>query len=110
MAVLEEAYNKKLSKHAANVTTIGGQFYPLVLSVTGVWHPYSLRRLRKLSGSAAARRGRTETEGWKTLLARLGCALARGNALILKPPEAQCTPKPQKNRVLTLVELFKTDL
>ena len=52
--------------------------------MTGVWHPDSLRRLRELSGYAAARRGRTETEGWKTLLVRLGCALARGNALILK--------------------------
>ena len=93
LAVLEEAYHKKLSKHAAEVTRIGGQFYPLVLSVTGVWHPDWLRRLRELSGYAAARRGRTETEGWKTLLARIGCALARGNALILKAARSAMHPE-----------------
>lgn len=44
----------------------------------------SLRRLRELSGYAAARQGRPEMEYWKTLLARLGCALGKGNALNLK--------------------------
>ena len=82
--VLNGAFNKKVLKHGADVSKAGGRFVPLVVSVTGVWHQESLRELHKLAEFAATRQGKSETEAWKLLLARLGCSLAKGNECVLK--------------------------
>ena len=80
---LDVAYRSKLTKHGPDVSAAGGRFVPLVLSTMGVWHGDSLRELRSLSNYVATRRGVTENESWKLLIAELSCALAKGNSRIL---------------------------
>ena len=89
---LDSAYRRKSEKHAACVSEFGGRFVPLVVSSTGAWHADSLRELRKLSNYASARKGIPESDGWKSLLAKVGCALARGNALIISSARSLLRP------------------
>ena len=51
------AHRKKIEKHGAHVARVGGQFFPLVVSTTGVWHPDSLTRLRELVRYASTSQG-----------------------------------------------------
>ena len=97
VSVLNEAYRRKVDKHGADVARTGGRFVPLVVNTTGVWHPDSLTRLRELSRYALARNGSSESESWKALLTRLGCALARGNTLVLKTARLQMQPNVGNN-------------
>ena len=70
---------------------------PLDVSTTGVWHPDSLMQLQELSRYASARNGSSESESWKALLAKLGCALTRGNTLVLKTACPQMEPNVGNN-------------
>ena len=92
ISFLGVAHRKKIEKHGADVARVGGQFFPLVVSTTGVWHPDSLTRLRELARYASTRQGISESESWKALLARLGCALAKGNELVLRAARRQMQP------------------
>ena len=81
--VLNGAYSKKVNKHGADVESVGGRFVPLVVTTTGVWHPEFLRELRAFFRYASIRQGEPEEVSWKQLLARLGCALEKGNEAVL---------------------------
>ena len=59
-------------------------FVPLVVSVTGTWNGDSLRELRALSSRVASRAGEHEDHSWRNFLAEIGCALAKGNALVIE--------------------------
>ena len=60
-----------------------GRVVALAVSATWLWHGDSLKELRLLSRYTSSRAGISENEGWKTLLAEVGSALARGNSVIL---------------------------
>ena len=62
------------TKHGADVERVGGQYFPLVVSTTGVWHPDSLKRLQEMARYALMSYGVSECESWKALLDRLGYA------------------------------------
>ena len=83
-SVLRTAFNKMIAKHEADVLRVRGRFVPLIFSTTGSWYPDSLRELRKIATYVSTRRGNSESESWRLLLAKIGCELARGNALVLR--------------------------
>lgn len=84
LSVLCTAFNNKIAKHEADVLRVGGRFVSLVVSTFGAWYPDSLRELRKIATYVSTRRGNSESESWRLLLAKVGCAMARGNALVLR--------------------------
>ena len=98
-------FNRKIVKHSADVSRAGGRFVPLVVSTTGVWHQSSLTELRKLVKYASTRRGESEPEAWKSVLARLGCSLAKGNEFVLKTTRLALQPDkfPEINPYSTVV-------
>ena len=83
LLVLRAAFDRKVAKHGADVSCIGGRFVPFVVSTTGVWYPDSLRELRKIATYVSTLRGNSDSDSWKLLLAKVGCAMARGNELVL---------------------------
>ena len=83
LSVLRAAFDRKVAKHRADVSLIGGRFVPLVVSTTGVWYPDSLWELRKIATYVSTRRGNSDSDSWKLHFAKVGCAMARGNELVL---------------------------